>query len=238
MSNSRDGMSQSALFTEGEGDRFFDRNYGEAQDMKEIPPYRAEQMANMLQRLPFTPKRLLEVGCCYGLNLEFYRQKTGGECHGVDLSKKAVEEGARLYPEISFHVADAAQLPFNDGYFDFIAFDICLYAFGPGNLFKAAAEADRVLRSGGLLVIHDFESSLPYRNTYKHNPGMFSYKFCFRDMFLWHPAYNLAEVQSLTLRGGKFVSSVNDRLSYSILYKSDLDDPGAFLTDPFGLPSP
>lgn len=223
-------MHQEDIWRNGEGDRYFDRNYSESTERVALTEQRLD---GILDRLPFLPKRILEIGCSFGPNLDFYRRKTNADCYGVDLSEKALNEGKKLFPEVNFSRASAVDLPYTDGFFDFVSFDGCLYTFDPSALFKAAAEADRVLSTNGILVIFDFDTPLAYRNSNRHDARLYSYKFRQRDMFLWHPAYSLIELQSMSHEQGKFTKEVNERLACSILYKTDMNDSSIFLTNPF-----
>lgn len=233
-------MIQENQFAEEEGDCYFERNYGAGggrenvlSEVEGIDAWRASRLNVVMERLPYIPKTLLEIGCCHGLNLEYYRRKMGSQCFGADISPRAIAEGRRRFPEVAFEKADAAALPYPDDFFDVVSFDICMLWFEPKNLFRVAAEANRILKVNGTLVIFDFEAPVMYRNTCKHGEGVYSYKIRFRDMFLWHPAYSVMEIRSSSHSGTKFHPEADERLSLSMLYKSDLNDPNAFLTDPF-----
>ncbi len=225
-------MNQGDLFKEGEGDTYFRRNTA-----AKLSPQVSERLDALLTNLPLTPTKILEIGCSNGLCLEYLRRHTGAECHGIDLSKDAVMSGSNAFPDLKLQVADAADLPYPIETFDCVLFGFCLCWLAPETLFRVAAEADRVLKPGGALVIIDFDVPYSYRNTYKHKEGIYSYKSHWRDMFLWHPSYSLVSVQATSIQAHRFRVEVDERMTCSILYKAELDDPRAFLTNPFQLQS-
>lgn len=64
---------------------------------------------------------ILDVGCAagffYGLLREYGWRKP---YTGVDITPEFVEKARERYPEAHFEVADATELPFDDGEFDFV----------------------------------------------------------------------------------------------------------------------
>jgi Methylase involved in ubiquinone/menaquinone biosynthesis len=227
-------MSQkNARFTDEDANAYFARNYGRAEDRGPLPQALEQRLTTMLARLPFTPRCVLEAGCCFGRNLEFYRVKLDAECFGLDMSEKAVNEGKILYPNLDLRVGDACAMPYEDDMFDMVVLGFFLCYLDPSVLFRVASEVNRVLCNDGIIVLHDFDSPFPFRNSFKHKPGLYMHKLDFRGMFLWNPAYSLIEIQALSVEGNTFTKSVNDRVSYSILYKASLDD-SSIVTNPFG----
>ncbi|WP_414672876.1 bifunctional demethylmenaquinone methyltransferase/2-methoxy-6-polyprenyl-1,4-benzoquinol methylase UbiE [Lacisediminihabitans sp.] len=80
--------------------------------------------------------------------------KSGAEVVAVDFSAGMIEVGRRKHPGITFVVADAMALPFEDDEFDAVTI-----SFGLRNIEdpkKALAEMFRVLKPGGRLVICEF----------------------------------------------------------------------------------
>jgi ubiquinone/menaquinone biosynthesis C-methylase UbiE len=81
-------------------------------------------------------------------------------------------------------------LPWDDGSFDVLLFGFCLYLCDPEDLFRIAAEADRVLKPTSWLLIHDFFSPAHIRRPYHHKNGVITNKMDFRKLFDWHSAYS------------------------------------------------
>jgi SAM-dependent methyltransferase len=143
-----------------------------------------------------TRPRVLEIGCGDGSRLEYLAgQKVdqgGYQVVGVDPSAKAVARAVERGVEALQATAD--RLPFADGSFDFVIFGFCLYLCDDTDLFRIAAEADRVAAGTSWLLILDFNARAPVYKPYHHKPGIRSRKMDYESMFLWHPAYTLASL--------------------------------------------
>ena len=104
--------------------------------------------------LPGPGRATLDLGCGEG---RFARAlgATGHDVTGVDVSPELVELARAADPGGQYLVADAEDLPFEDGAFDLVvAFNVLSCV---GDLGRAVAEAARVLASGGhlcLSVVH------------------------------------------------------------------------------------
>jgi ubiquinone/menaquinone biosynthesis C-methylase UbiE len=117
--------------------------------------------AQMLEELRLGPgSRVLDVGCGYGADAADIAHRVGaGSVVGIDLSHTMIEEarrrtgGRRL--DLSFQVADAAELPFPDDTFDACRAEAVLeHLTNPG---QAVAEMARVTRPGGRVVALDID---------------------------------------------------------------------------------
>lgn len=103
--------------------------------------------------------RLLDIACGTGWALRYADDsaKGKGEFYGIDLSENMIRQGeANLnnYPNVHFQKASAAELPFENNYFDII---LCTNAFHHfANPEQAVKEACRVLRPHRKLYILDF----------------------------------------------------------------------------------
>lgn len=96
------------------------------------------------------PGRALDVGCGTGLSTAALRE-LAAEVVGVDASAAMVAHAPRRAGTV-YVVADAERLPFGEGVFDLLTVSQVLHWLDRGEFF---AEARRVLRSGGLLVVYD-----------------------------------------------------------------------------------
>jgi len=65
----------------------------------------------------YHPRRILEVGCNIGTNLYYFNKHSQGRMFGVDINGEALK---RAYPCANYAVAEAKDLPYKDGYFDFV----------------------------------------------------------------------------------------------------------------------
>jgi SAM-dependent methyltransferase len=180
-------MKQRDVFLQGEGDAWLERNQP-APGARPLPD--ADELLLTLLQLPLGqgPVRVLEVGCGGGTRLAWLKQHRRYECHGVDPSAKAVQAARAAGIEAEQGTAD--RLPFDAAHFDVVVFGFCLYLCDREDLFRIAAEADRVLRNPGWLVIRDFFSEVPLSRPYHHRPGVRSFKMDYRSLFAWHPGYS------------------------------------------------
>ena len=103
-----------------------------------------------------------------------------------------VLEGQRVRSG-DLEVATADALPFEDASFDVVVYGFCLYLCDRADLFRIAAECDRVLDGDGLVVVYDFHREQPHANPYAHAPGLFSYKMDHARLFTWNPAFEVVE---------------------------------------------
>ena len=105
--------------------------------------------------LPDDPARVLEAGCGSGAICRDLAARPGiGSVVGLDPSPAFLDHARRLAEGIgslSFTIGDARALPFDDGSFDAVVFHTCLSHVPRPE--AALAEAQRVTRSGGRLVV-------------------------------------------------------------------------------------
>jgi SAM-dependent methyltransferase len=97
--------------------------------------------------------RVLDVGCATGAMCDFLAS-FGCEVVGLDPSEIGIAEARRLHPELEFVLADAVDMPFEDGSFDKALLADVTEHMEPEPLRGAFAECFRVLGPGGTLSIH------------------------------------------------------------------------------------
>jgi ubiquinone/menaquinone biosynthesis C-methylase UbiE len=91
-------------------------------------------------------QRLLDVGCATGYLAGFLYQH-GHRVSGVDASRAMISRASRNFPAVEFQLADACQMPFNDGEFDQIFCASLLNVVDrPARLIR---EMQRIIRPGG-----------------------------------------------------------------------------------------
>lgn len=213
-------MKQKDVFLAGEGDAWFQRN-ATALSKLELPGSDSlvMQLIGLKAQWPdgSTPVRLLEVGCGAGHRLDWLQKKLGWECHGLDPSAQAVAQAGTL--GVKAQVGTADQLPFADGMFDVVVFGFCLYLCDRDDLFRIAAEADRVLKNPGWLLIKDFFSPVPVVRAYHHKPGLSSYKMDYTSLFNWNPAYSTFAHRVAHHVGDDFTDEPQEWVATSVLRK-------------------
>jgi SAM-dependent methyltransferase len=106
--------------------------------------------------------RVLDVGCGTGTQAiaMWRRSQPGGAVVGVDIADKmlaaARRKARRAGLDITFHHADAAQLPFENDWFDVVTITTVMHMVPPSRQRLCLREAARVLRPGGRLLLIDY----------------------------------------------------------------------------------
>ncbi len=103
-------------------------------------------------------KTILDAGCGLGRDVDRYAHLTKGTVYGVDISEStivATQHRLKDVPNIVLKQADIMELPFEDGYFDFIACDMVLHHTPDSGLaFKYLASK---LKKGGQIAIYVYK---------------------------------------------------------------------------------
>ncbi|RTL30674.1 MAG: class I SAM-dependent methyltransferase [Burkholderiales bacterium] len=220
--NDHTPLNQGSVFMEGEGNAWFARNIetiAKKTDYNEL-----DAVKRTLSPFSHNINDILEIGCSSGDKLAHLCLHFDAKGKGVDPSATAVEHGNRLYagkirPSLALQVATASDLPFPDESFDLVYFGFCLYLVDRKDLFKAIAEADRVLKLGGYLAILDFDPSCRNKRPYAHKPGVYSYKTSYADFFTSGGHYYLVSKDSMSHGTPHFTPDSDERVSLSVLFK-------------------
>lgn len=211
-------MKQKDVFLESEGNAWFKRNAA-ALALRKLP----EADPLLVEILSLAPplvkgSRVLEIGCGDGSRLSWLRETCNFDCHGVEPSAQAVEVAQGR--GVSVLQGTAENLDYDDQSFDVIIFGFCLYLCDREDLFRIAAEADRVLKNPGWLLIQDFYSPTPVKREFHHRLGIFSHKMDYRTLFTWNPAYvNLSHKVRHHGDGG-YTDDPVERVATSVLRKN------------------
>lgn len=214
----KDETFQRDIFVAEEGNRFFDRNKANLVSSSPIQDLVTERIARHLS--PHERARVLEVGCSSGGNLAALSSRASVDCFGVDPSGDAVRTGKQTYSSFDLQVGTADRLPFGDGSMDVVWFGFCLYLVDRALLHRVVSEADRVVKDGGFIAIHDFDPSVACMRPYKHYQGLNSYKMNYSGLFLSDPAYSLVEKVAFTHDDVKWTSDAQERLALWICRKN------------------
>lgn len=136
----------------------------------QVPPdyYQNGVSKNLLQRIWHTmklktalelidnsgtkPKNILDVGCASGWMLSKISEKyPKAQCTGIDVYKKAIEYGQKLYKNLRLISVDAHKLPFKDKFFDLvICTELLEHVENPQ---KVLSEIKRILVPNGIAII-------------------------------------------------------------------------------------
>jgi SAM-dependent methyltransferase len=210
--------SQRDIFREQEGNGYFLRNASSLEQPSVIGNLVAERIAHHLS--PAVKSRVLEIGCASGTNLAALNELRPIDGYGIDPSTDAVHAGKQRFPQLALQLGTADSLPFDDGSMDVTWFGFCLYLVDRPLLHRVVAEADRVLKDGGILAILDFDPDLPRVRPYRHQAGINSYKMDYSRLFLCDPAYLLAEKVSFGHDNLQWMSDAQERLALWICRKN------------------
>ncbi len=179
-------MNQTNEFLSGEGDKWLKRN------RKKLNPAN-DPILLTIESLAGFPKKgkCLEIGCSNGWRLKELHKRYDMYTWGADPSQEAIEEAKGTKGIVDAKVTTARNVrkyfPRN---FDVVIYGFCLYLCEREDLFLSIASGDDVLKEGGLMIVHDFDTSYPCKNPYHHKAGLWSYKQDYAKMFLANPAYS------------------------------------------------
>ncbi|MDD5431148.1 MAG: class I SAM-dependent methyltransferase [Candidatus Pacebacteria bacterium] len=199
-------MNQAEIFFKKEADSWFTRNEGRLAAKK----VEEDWTMRFIKKYKLRPKRVLEIGSSNGWRLNFINKIYGAKCTAVEPSAKAIKQGRKLYPKIDFRRGMAEKLPIKENEkFDMVVINYVFHWVDRNNIFKAFAEADRVLKNGGYLLFTDFYPDRPMRVPYHHLRGknVFTYKMDYTSVFtltgfykllkqvFYHHSYTLAKMK-------------------------------------------
>jgi ubiquinone/menaquinone biosynthesis C-methylase UbiE len=109
--------------------------------------------------------RVLDVCCGTGAQVLEYGRR-GIIATGIDISPVMLRMAERSGVEenldcVSFQLADAANLPFRDNYFDHVSISFGLHDKVSSVRFRVVSEMKRVVKQHGTLILIDFQVPLP-----------------------------------------------------------------------------
>jgi len=136
---------------------------------KEWGRYPSENLIRFVAKNFYHLKRseinILEIGCGPGANI-WYLSREGFISHGIDISSVAINkakkrlEGDKLVA--SLKIGDVSKLPYENGFFDGVIDNACLYNNNNKKTREILEEVERVLKPGGLFYSQTFSD-----DTYK-----------------------------------------------------------------------
>ena len=212
-------MKQKDVFLQGEGDAWFSRNSGSL--AKRVLPDDDSVLVELVgfrDSLPAGSEgKVLEVGCGPGTRLAWLKGNLGMDCYGIEPSAKAVDEAKSR--GLKAEVGTADRLPYESAFFDVVILGFCLYLCDRDDLFKIAAEVDRVLKNPGWVMIKDFYSPVPLAREYHHKAGVYSYKMDYRKLFDWNPDYTVFS-HRVTYHYGGYTDDRQEWVATSVIRKN------------------
>ena len=97
---------------------FYDHIYYKHASVSSRLPYHLVRLATQLG--PWRGRRVLDVGCGTGEWLTV-TAALGAEPAGIDISRVAIKICRQALPKADLHCGPAENLPFQNGYFDFVS---------------------------------------------------------------------------------------------------------------------
>ncbi|MDP3729471.1 MAG: class I SAM-dependent methyltransferase [bacterium] len=185
-------MAQDDVFKKQEADQWFLRNeeyLNNAETVtKDVP-------LQLVKKNSVAPQRVLEVGAANGFRLDELHKRYKSAVTGLELSNKAIAQGKKQFPAITFVQGSADKLPFADGAFDMVIINFVLHWVDRKNLLRAVSELDRVLADKGFLIIGDFYPDTPGKFPYKHTAGdaVFTYTQQYQNIFTATHLYSVID---------------------------------------------
>ena len=187
---------QEAIFVQQEADAWFTRNATAI--VKAASP--THRVLSALRQVDLPPTGvLLDIGGASGMVAEGFRQEhPDWVCRVVEPSGEAIAAGAEAFPHIAFSQGSIAQpegLPWGDADVVLVSGVFCWV--DRRLLSRAICNVDTALKSGGLLVVSDFDPPFLRANPYQHYPGVYTYKQdyaeIFRQMGIYHLLHRTSE---------------------------------------------
>ncbi len=161
--------------------------------------------------LPLDRCRLLDYGCGVGDFLGWIKTRRPNlECHGADVSRKAIEEARQRSLDVQFHVLNPNAPMFHDGYFDAVSMlDVLEHV---PNETQTLTEVARLLSPGGVLVL-----SVPHAGPFAWmDTGNIKFRFP-----RFHKAFYRYILRDMEVYRNKF-GSTEDGLYGDISYREEM----------------
>ena len=216
-----ENKKQSTAFLQYEANAWFDRN----KDVLLNYSKDKDRVISLIKDYRLKPASVLEVGSSAGYRLDAIK-KLHNDCEvfGIEPSEKAIEYGKSKYPDVNFIHGTAEDLScFENESMDIVVVGFVFYVIDRAIFFKVAAEIDRVLKNGGILIIVDFFSESSLKNVYEHISefSAFSFKQNYDEFFTASKLYYLLDKSTWSHSEKLLDASENyyDKYSTSLLKK-------------------
>ena len=121
---------------------------------------------------PLSDRRILDVGCGTGEQLGMFADwgAKSENLFGIDLIPERIRTAQLSFPRITFQLANAESMPFQDRFFDLVAvFTVFTSILDRQMAANVSDEINRVLAPGGGVLWYDFRINNPFN---KHVRGM------------------------------------------------------------------
>jgi MPBQ/MSBQ methyltransferase len=152
------GSHYDSVMFEPAGERFYENsgfwNFGYWDNANSPREASWRLMEKLIEFLPGTQGRLLDVACGQGATTLFFAEHFSPEnITGINISQKQLDSAIERVPEATFLLMDAVELDFPDSSFDVVSCVEAAFHFDTRERFLR--EAHRVLKPGGWIVLSD-----------------------------------------------------------------------------------
>jgi ubiquinone/menaquinone biosynthesis C-methylase UbiE len=109
--------------------------------------------------------KVLEIGCCTGVDLYLLNQRYKANYYGIDISKQAITTGVNWlneYDNIRLHQGNATKLMFPDKSIDIVFTDACLVTMDTKTVCMVISEIKRVANRA--IVLLEFNADIEQRD--------------------------------------------------------------------------
>jgi cyclopropane fatty-acyl-phospholipid synthase-like methyltransferase len=173
----RNKISNLKLFEKKEADKYYQRNIKYYKNNSED-----EKLSNFLKLNLIQGNTILEIGCCNGKKLDQYRRYLGSsKTIGTDISKKAINEGKKIYRNIAFKNISSLEIDKLQTKFDIIICGFFLYLLDRDQIFNQFNLIYKNLKTNGFLIIEDFDPLFKHTNKNIHQKKLLSFKMSYSN---------------------------------------------------------
>ncbi len=171
---------------------------------------------NLIRKKKLKFKNVLEIGCSTGFILQKIYEITKADCYGIDISKKAIIEGKKLFKNIKLFYGFFESSNLKKKNYDLIILGFFLFLLNPNNILNLFSKINDSIKPGGLLIIYDFYNKKFHKKNYKHEKKLSTYRYDFKNIFLSVPNYELVYTKKI------YNEKVKDYLEVSLLKKKKI----------------
>ena len=212
---------QKEAFLSYEADSWFERNKAVLLNYS----VEKDRVVSLIKKYNLNPEAILEIGCSGGYRLNGLKSiYPKVVVHGIEPSAKAIEFGRKSYPDVNYIHGTADNLcGIEDSSLDIVIVGFVFYVIDRNIIFKVAAEIDRVLKNGGILIIVDFFSETSLKNVYEHikDFSAYSFKQNYDEIFTSSKLYYLLDKETFShsTKEPDATEDYSDKYSISMLKK-------------------
>jgi cyclopropane fatty-acyl-phospholipid synthase-like methyltransferase len=192
------------------------------------------RLKNFLNLNLIKGKTILEIGCCNGKKLDQYRRYLkSSKTIGIDLSKKSISEGKKLYKRITFKNISSLQINKIHLKFDIIICGFFLYLLDREEIFNQFNLIYKKLKTDGYLIIEDFDPMFKHSNKNIYHKSLKSFKMNYSNFLeesgLFKMIYKIRNDEHFKSNKDKKSFKSNDtsislfkKMNFNEIYPNDL----------------